>query len=107
MKSNVDNQTAQYKDIDRKGKKSTVKDIGESIQRRAAKITSYWKKGNKKNSLYIAANVSPPLSSGGLLYEYLWAPQVVLVSVRPSGGSSRVLRKAGQVPLQTVNFRGF
>lgn len=59
LKTNVDAQCIKIPDIELKGKLVKLKEVGESIARRVSKLTFYWSKGNKKNSLFIACMVSP------------------------------------------------
>jgi len=58
LKTNTEPSPFSTKDIELKPKVVRVKEIQDSINRRIAKITSYWSKGNKKNSLYLACGVA-------------------------------------------------
>ena len=57
LKNNTEITSFSTKDIELKPKIVRVKEIQDSINRRIAKITTYWSKGNKKNSLYLACGV--------------------------------------------------
>lgn len=70
LKNNVDSTTVRIPDIELKGKMVKLKEVGDSIARRVAKMTTYWKKGNKKNSLFVACMVVGDYS-GWSIHEYL------------------------------------
>lgn len=62
LKNNVDPKVEAFKDLLPKANTVKVKEIGESIDRRLDKMSSYWAKGNKKNALYIACGIAAYMS---------------------------------------------
>lgn len=62
LKGSADTPVVNIGEITLKGKIVKLKEIGDSIARRVAKMTAYWSKGNKKNSLFVACMVASYMS---------------------------------------------
>lgn len=83
LKNNIDSTVVRISEIELKGKMVKLKEVGDSITRRVAKMTSYWKKGNKKNSLFVACMVNYS-HVGWSIYECLCQIQVLLLHLHSS-----------------------